>query len=178
MQANHSWSATVSRAGRTGQDTERILTRHPERRTLWSRPMKHWIRIGLCIVLLNCTGCRLISQTINYALNLAVQLIPFLLLVAIDEDGNGEPEETRRYVVWLDPAQGSANVHGADESLHVHAAERVDGAWRMHVIVPETSQHLEILAPDSGEPVIGATGTVQVTAQQVKTWSRNAENLM
>ena len=54
--------------------------------------MLRWCSLFLCVVMLSCTGCRLIGRVLDITLRTAVQLLPLLLFVSVDEDGDGYRE--------------------------------------------------------------------------------------
>ena len=117
----------------------------------------------------------ILLNTAVVIISTALQLLPFLLIVSIDEDLDGHPETTESYAVWADPASQTAEVRGPDRSvtgLQIHRARLTHEGWAMDVSLQGRSQHLEILVPPSGKATAQVNGNLTLTARPTKGWHR------
>lgn len=136
----------------------------------------NWVRILSIALILNCAGCRLITQTIGLVVNLALQLLPFFLFVSIDDDLDGTPETTESYAIWVDPVTETTEVRGSAKGttgLQVHRAWYTSQGWAMDVSFDDGPQHLNILVPRSGHLTTQVDSKLTLTARPSQGWSRN-----
>lgn len=136
----------------------------------------NWVRILAIVLVLNCAGCRLITQTIGFVVNLAMQLLPFFLLVSVDENLDGTPETTESYAIWVDPATETTEVRGSAQGstgLQVHRAWPTTRGWAMDVSFHDGPQHLHILVPRSGELTARVNEKLTLTARPSPRWNRD-----
>lgn len=120
----------------------------------------------------------LLMNTVGLVLHTALQLLPFLLFVSVDEDMDGEPEYTESYAVWIDPTSQSAEVRGPDQGvtgLQIHRAHYTEAGWAMDVSLRGGSKTLQILVPPSGKATAHLDGGLTLTARPTEGWQRGNE---
>ena len=132
--------------------------------------------------MLSCTGCRLIGRTLDFTFRTILNLLPFFLLVSVDDDGDGTPDREGTYVVWLDEEQGLVEVRGegsATEMLDVVRAELTDRGALLEVRAgrnrdTHAATVRQLLVP-RGESASADLGEgVHVCARQADQWERGS----